>query len=314
MRGYRTRLLASTATRTVLGAGMLALGAAVIPPAPPAAAAPLNLAQANPCAPAMNPCNPCAPKMNPCAAANPCTPAMNPCNPCAAAKPRKKKWPKGYNPCTPCAAANPCAPGANPCAAVNPCAPAMNPCNPCAANPCAPAASPCNPCAPRSQAAPLSDAQAKALYERLHEAMQQAYARSGLEIARIYRSWPRFSTGPYVSATHGGRYVQNYASPDGAEAYGRFEKVGRMPAGAILAKDSFVVQGGRARPGPLFLMEKLPAGTSPATGDWKYAMVTPDGRLVDEPRQVRFCADCHMSAADTDSLFFMPEKYRRRGS
>ncbi len=150
------------------------------------------------------------------------------------------------------------------------------------------------------------------MYRQLQEAMRQAYGRSGLEVARAYQEWPRFSTGPYPSATHGGRLVQNYASPEGAQAYGRFEQVGTMPAGAILAKDSFVVQGGKAQIGPLFIMEKLPAGTSPATGDWKYVMVTPAGQVV-QGDQTRFCAQCHNLAAATDRLYFLPEAYRRRG-
>ena len=238
-----------------------------------------QLAQAaNPCA-AVNPCNPC----NPCAAANPCNPCavkpVNPCNPCAAA-----------NPCNPCAAANPC----NPCGAVKP----VNPCNPCGAtNPCKPGAA-LNPCNP--------------------QAVQMA-AVSGelMTVAQEYQGWERLNTQPYVSATHGSRYVNNYPAPEAAEAYGRFEEVGAMPAGGRIAKDSFTVSpDGRVSVGPLFLMEKMEEGFNAASDDWRYAMIMPDGSLFgmtngQGSQNVAFCAECHAIVADDqDSLYFMPEEVR----
>ena len=200
------------------------------------------------------------------------------------------------NPCNPCAA-NPCA--ANPCAA-----------NPCAANPCAPAA-----------AAELSDAEAAATYERIADGMRAAYAKSDLPVAVTYFRWKRYNKAPYVSETHGGRYVNNFAN-DVAKAYGAFEKAGVMLEGSVLAKDSFRVPptnpcaanpcaanpcaanpcaanpcaanpcaeknpcaanpcaanpcaanpcaaAGKEQPGPLFIMEKMQAGFSPETGDWR---------------------------------------------
>ena len=35
---------------------------------------------------------------------------------------------------------------------------------------------------------------------------------------------------------------------------------------------------------PLFLMEKMPAGFSYVTGDWRYIMIMPDGSLFGETR------------------------------
>jgi hypothetical protein len=218
----------------------------------------------NPCAAAkpVNPCNPCAATnpCNPCAAANPC----NPCNPCAAGEAVEltpaeasaayacikgvmkaayagEAQPAAGGPCNPCAATNPCNPCAaaqplnpcNPCAATNPCNPCaatqpINPCNPCAAtNPCKPDASN-NPCTPATvQAAALTDEAAS--------------------IAQDYQSWEQVNTAPYVSATHGSRYVNNYAGPEAAVAYREFEEIGAMPAGGRLVKDSFTVSpDGRA--------------------------------------------------------------------
>jgi hypothetical protein len=294
----------------------------------------------NPCAAtkAPNPCNPCAAK-NPCGAANP----WNPCNPCApaeaveltpaeagaayecikgvmkAAYTGQLKQAAAGGPCNPCAGKNPC----NPCAATkaaNPCNPctatkAAAPCNPCAAkkplNPCA--ANPCNPCAAKN---PCRPGAAKAPCD---PAPIQAGAVPGMAatIAQDYQGWERFNTTPYVSATHGSRYVNNYPGPEAAQAYGKFEEVGAVPSGARIAKDSFTVSpDGRVAVGPLFMMEKMPQGFNEASDDWRYAMIMPDGSLFgvtngQRSRNVQFCAECHaLVADDQDSLYFMPEELR----
>jgi len=255
------------------------------------------------------PCNPCAAK-NPC---NPCaaTKAANPCNPCAATK--------IVNPCNPCGAtnaANPC----NPCAvtkAASPCNPCAvkKPLNPCAANPCNPCAAknPCNPCAAKNPCKP------GAADTPCNPAMIQAAAVTGMAatIAQEYQGWERLNTTPYVSATHGSRYVNNYPGPEAAQAYGKFEEVGAMPAGGRIAKDSFTVSpDGRVAAGPLFMMEKMPRGFNEASDDWRYAMIMPDGSLfgvTNGPgsQNVQFCAECHaLVADDQDSLYFLPEEFR----
>jgi hypothetical protein len=149
--------------------------------------------------------------------------------------------------------------------------------------------------------------------------MIQAAAVTGMAatIAQDYQGWERLNTAPYVSATHGSRYVNNYPGPEAAEAYGQFEEIGAMPAGGRIAKDSFTVSpDGRVAVGPLFSMEKMPEGFNPASADWRYAMIMPDGSLfgvTNGPgsQNVQFCAECHAIVADTqDSLYFMPEEYR----
>lgn len=228
----------------------------------------------------------------------------------------------------PCVAANPCA--ANPCAAKNPCA-----ANPCAANPCA-----ANPCAP-APAAQLSDAAAAATYKRIAKDLRAGYAKSDHPVATAYFKWKRYNKAPYVSETHGGRFVNNFANKV-AKAYRKFEKAGVMPVGSVLAKDSFGVPpanpcaanpcaaknpcaanpcaanpcaaSGKVQPGPLFIMEKMPAGFSPETGNWRYTMIMPNGGVFGATKgrnanKVQFCADCHGSA-DNDSMFFLPKEYR----
>ncbi len=352
MQSTKSKLLSSTMVPLVMMAGVAVVGAAV---ASQVAVRPAYAA-CNPCA-AKNPCNPCAAaKCNPCAAAkcnpcaakcNPCAAGTcNPCNPCAAgggsaslkcAVPRLRTAAlcnpcaaKACNPCNPCAAkaCNPC----NPCAAktCNPCNPcaakACNPCNPCAAkacNPCNPcaAANPCNPCGGCNPCAAgggveLTNAEAAATYDCLRPMMKAAYAKSDNRIAVSYASWRRYSKRAYESATHGGRYVQNYAN-DKARAYGLYEKSGKFPAGAQLAKDSFSVKAnGKVSLGPLFVMEKMHTGFSKESDDWRYTMIMPNGSIFGTTKgkgaaKVQFCIGCHQTVTpEQDSVMLLPQEYR----
>ena len=232
------------------------------------------------------------------ASCNPCGPC-GPCNPCTAA-------------CGPCGPCNPCAVGAavgsecvvprlvstgNPCGACNPCA-AANPCGPCGAD-----------------AVALTDAEARDAYACIRAAMAEGYAESGNRWAAAYSSWKTYAARPYVSDTHGARFVNNYANERGAANYGLFESAGPAPEGTVLAKDSFTVKGGRVAAGPLFLMEKMAAGFDADTRDWRYTLILPSGRIVGSTGgagtgKVAFCAECHLSVEEQDSRFFLDEAYR----
>ncbi len=342
MKSLKLKLLSTTTIPVLVGAGIaiggtfmlggqgyaLNLQASHAKQLPIAKSRPggVRLAACNPCA-AKNPCNPCAAKnpCNPCAAKNPCNPcaAKNPCNPCAGAAtagsskcviPRLmtaalKNPCAAKNPCNPCAAKNPC----NPCAAKNPCNPcaAKNPCNPCAAK------NPCNPCG--AGAAPeLTLAETRAVYDCLMGDMKAAYAKAGLGTVANFTRWTSANTGPYQSATHGNRYVNNYVNSSAAYLYVQFEKAGKMPTGAVVAKDSFVAHGdGKVGVGPLFVMEKMKAGFSKETGDWRYTMVMPNGSTFGATKGknaagMKFCAECHSTVAEQDHLFFLPEEYRAK--
>jgi hypothetical protein len=305
-----------------------------------------NPCAANPSAAAANPCNPCAVK-NPCAAkapcgANPCAATANPCNPSTV-----KKVPSG-------AAANPCA-AQNPCAATNPCGAAAKPCNPCAvkpvpggaaANPCAAknpcAANPCNPCNPCGAAVvpDVTSDELRAVYDCLKDHMRTAfgdgwqdqrnfadagmlpplhiaYSDSGLSESKSFVDWKNFANAPYVSSTHGERFVVNHANNAAEEPYGKYEEIGTMPRGGIIAKPSFTISAnGNAELGPLFVMEKMDAGWHPSSKDWRYTMVMPDGTVAGrthgpKAEAVEFCVGCHAEVADEqDSLFFIPDEFR----
>ncbi len=166
--------------------------------------------------------------------------------------------------------------------------------------------------------AELADADALSIYDRILDAMVAGYVKSKNPTAAAYRTWRRYNTAPYLSATHGKRYVNNYAN-DIAKAYGRFEEAGTLPVGSVLAKDSFeVTERGDVVTGPLALMEKMPAGFNPEGRDWRYTTIMPDGSLFgttngENAERVEFCVECHIAAGDEqDHLFFIPGERRVR--
>lgn len=168
-----------------------------------------------------------------------------------------------------------------------------------------------------SNPATLGGARAEEVYMAIRGQLQRVYAESEDPIATDYINWTRYNAVPYRSSSHGNTFVNNYAN-ETAAAYGKFEDAGSLPAGSIVAKDSFVVtKGGAIVTGGLFLMEKMAPGFDPANGDWRYAMVGPDGVVkgvgpASGADEVSFCAACHNRAADThDHLFFIPDEARR---
>ena len=161
----------------------------------------------------------------------------------------------------------------------------------------------------------LDAARAEEIYRELVADMAAGYDESGQPVARDYRSWPRYNSAPYLSMTHGNTYINNYAN-ELARAYGRYEAAGILPVGAVIAKDSFIVErGGEVRPGALFVMEKMPAGFNYVSGDWRYSMIMPDGVLFGETlgedsERVDYCIGCHLAVEKQDHLFFIPPEFR----
>ncbi len=163
--------------------------------------------------------------------------------------------------------------------------------------------------------AALDGPAAEAAYRSVRPSMLAAYQLSRDPITRRYPSWQRYNDVPYLSKQHGRRYVNIYANP--AAAYGDFELGVGYPPGAVIVKDSFSVAADGARyPAPLFIMERLAPGASPATDDWRYTMYLPDGTLFGTTDgagsdKVAFCADCHKKAETGTGMFFPPTARRR---
>lgn len=163
--------------------------------------------------------------------------------------------------------------------------------------------------------AELSRDEANAIYDKLKEMMASGYAISQMALIEDYQSWTRYNSAPYLSATHGQRFVNNYANETG-KGYGSLKEGEKLQQGTVLAKDSITVnEDGDFFPGALFLMEKLSAGASPDTADWRYIVINPDGSLAgdtigDGPELVKYCHDCHIGMAEMDYIFYVPEDYR----
>jgi hypothetical protein len=166
--------------------------------------------------------------------------------------------------------------------------------------------------------ASLSGARAEEVYQAIRDRLRDDYALSGDPIASQYATWKRYSKTPYRSTPHGERFVNNYANHVAGD-YIKYEKLERLPPGAMVVKDSFTVTGqGAILTGPFFLMEKMEAGFNTRDGDWRFMMIRPDGTIAGlsggvNSRNVEFCAECHNAApASQDRLFFMPDDVRLR--
>lgn len=143
-----------------------------------------------------------------------------------------------------------------------------------------------------------------------------AYAKVGNSQVKDFTNWKLFNSSTYLSDTHGGRYLNNYANATAAQEYGKYEDVTQMPVGSVLVKDGIVVNGkGQTGISPLFVMEKMQAGFDTEGGDWRYTMIMPNGAVVGTTKgkgsaSVKFCAECHAAGSDNDFLLFLPEEYR----
>ncbi|MFK5980998.1 MAG: cytochrome P460 family protein [Rhizobiaceae bacterium] len=153
------------------------------------------------------------------------------------------------------------------------------------------------------------------VYDELKGRMAGGYKLAKLPILKNYQSWKRYNSEPYLSATHGQRYVNNYANGL-VDNYGKLKNGETYPVGTVFAKDSITVTKQKEiYLGAMFVMEKLTKGKSPETADWRYVMVLPDGSMFgdttgDEAESVEYCHACHIQKSRDDFVFFVPEKYR----
>ncbi len=162
--------------------------------------------------------------------------------------------------------------------------------------------------------AKLNHDEANAVYDQIKQQMAAGYALSSKAPAKTYQEWRQFSSAPYLSSGHGNRYISNFGN-ELSSSYADLDEGSQMPAGAILAKDSFTVTGDKqVFPGALFLMEKLSEDLSPETGNWRYVMILPEGSVFGDttggnPESMEFCHDCHQQVEGTDFLFGIPSRY-----
>ena len=163
----------------------------------------------------------------------------------------------------------------------------------------------------------LKSSDANAIYDSIVEQMADGYAQSGNSFAQDYRNWRQDNNAPYLSAGHGNRFLNNYGN-NIAKGYLKLRRGQEMPTGSVLAKDSFTVTDtDDIFAGALFLMEKLTTNSNPATGDWRYVMIMPDGSIfgdsaVADDTSMQFCHDCHKRVKTRDFLFLIPQEFRNQ--
>lgn len=156
-------------------------------------------------------------------------------------------------------------------------------------------------------------------YNCLKADIISAYTKTDMPQLKNYTNWKIFNSQSYLAATHGGRYLNNYANSIAAPVYGTYDAVEKMPVGSVLVKDGIAADGaGNTGISPLFVMEKMKPGFDTKGGDWRYTMIMPTGSVVGTSKgkgsaSVKFCAVCHESAAENDYLFFLPEDLRIKG-
>ena len=162
----------------------------------------------------------------------------------------------------------------------------------------------------------LAPEEAEKIYDALLDRMVTGYLKPGLD-KMDYRAWKRLNTTPYISDQHGSRFVNVYLNDKSSDFFTASADQ-PMPVGSIVIKDSIsAVESGGISRGPLFTMEKMPPGFAPEFGNWRYAMIMPNGKLFgmtggDGNRAVEFCGECHLQVAERDHLFELPEEFVRR--
>jgi len=143
-----------------------------------------------------------------------------------------------------------------------------------------------------------------ALYACVVDDLAAGYAAEGDEIGSAYRTWAATATGPYNPGPHGERFLNTFANDVAADTYNQYGYGDdfAMPVGSVLAKESYKLRNdGTPRPGPLFIMTKVEAGTDAEEfGNWVYSGLQPNGKTMGVKQS--FCHNCHQAFADQDSL------------
>ena len=171
-------------------------------------------------------------------------------------------------------------------------------------------------CDPGKPGDELTYAEANKVYECLKEDLYKGYQKGSkrwipADNVKNYRDWTPVSTVPANPGFHGGRFLFTYVNATGAADYLKYAEEGvKMPAGTLIAKESFSVTGkGKVKKGPLFFMEKVADGKSPETKDWFYYAVAPSGKPM-AVNVVKACYECHSQFEARDHLGYPVDEAR----
>lgn len=153
-------------------------------------------------------------------------------------------------------------------------------------------------CDPGKAAADLTGDEVKAVYDCIAADLHKGYTTGDkawipAEFVNDYRGWTLASAFPAAPGFHGERFLVTWVNAAGAEEYLKYAEEPTIPAGTVIAKESFGVSAaGKVEKGPLFIMQKVEAGVSPKTDDWYYMMVAPNG-APQAVEVVSACSECH---------------------
>ena len=164
----------------------------------------------------------------------------------------------------------------------------------------------------------LERAEIETLYDCAIDGLVAGWQAAEHPVAMEYKEWAAASSYAAAVGAHANRLLYTYVNDVGAEQYLAFAEEGvEMPVGTVIAKESFNLHTkgdnkGNVRAGPLFLMEKVAAGTFDETANWKYTLITPKGKAwlesgVTDPEKVaQFCHDCHSATEDFQDALYYP--------
>ncbi len=171
-------------------------------------------------------------------------------------------------------------------------------------------------CDPGKAGSELSGEEAKTVYDCLAADLHAGYKKGNkrwipAEFVNDYRDWDLASTFPAAPGFHGERFLITWVNATGADEYMKYAENPSIPAGTVIAKESFsVTEKGKVKKGPLFLMQKVEAGVSPKTDDWYYMAVTPKGAPM-AVNVTKACSECHQgNFGDTGGLGYPVEEAR----
>ncbi|WP_193141851.1 MULTISPECIES: cytochrome P460 family protein [unclassified Meridianimarinicoccus] len=154
-------------------------------------------------------------------------------------------------------------------------------------------------CDPGKSGYDLTGEEAAEVYDCIAEGLKAGYDSGPkrwipAEFVADYRGWTAASAFPAAPGMHSERFLLTFVNDTGAEAYMQYAEDPVIPAGTVIAKESFSVsEAGKVTPGPLFLMQKVAAGTSPETLDWYYMAVAPSGAPMGLDVMTA-CNECHL--------------------
>lgn len=153
-------------------------------------------------------------------------------------------------------------------------------------------------CDPGKPGTDLTSEEVQAVYECIAADLHAGYSKGEKrwipsEFVDDYRGWTLASTFPAAPGFHNERFLLTWVNQVGADAYMKYEEDPDIPAGTVIAKESFAVTDeGKVEKGPLFLMQKVDASVSPETDDWYYMAVTPTGAPM-AVNVITACSGCH---------------------